>query len=73
MKKINILLIFISVMIITSACTKKEYSGKYVRWGDIRSGVSIEKLEKNNIPYKLKDNQISIPEDAFDDAITCCS
>lgn len=73
MKKMIIIFVCFSVMVITNACSKKEYTGKFVHWGDIRSGVNIEKLDKNNIPYKLKDNQVYIPEDAFNDATFCCS
>ncbi|WP_246277253.1 hypothetical protein [Neobacillus endophyticus] len=73
MKKKLLILVCIFVMAITSACEKKEYNGKYVHWGDIRSGLSIEKLKRNNIPYKLKANQVFIPEDAFDYALYCCS
>jgi flagellar biosynthesis/type III secretory pathway M-ring protein FliF/YscJ len=72
MKKIKILLVCISIMLITGAC-EKEYSGKFVPWGDIRTGLSIDKLKKNNIPYNVEENTILIPEDAFDDAIYCCS
>ncbi|WP_312476166.1 hypothetical protein [Neobacillus sp.] len=72
MKKIKILLVCILIVVITGAC-KKEYSGKYVLWGDIRTGLSVDKLKRNNIPYKVKEDIILIPEDAFDDAIYCCS
>lgn len=51
----------------------KGYNGKYVRWGDTVNSVNTDKLERNNIPYEVKDNKVYIPEDAFDKAIYCCS
>lgn len=69
MKKYYFLL-FSSAFFITSGCA---YNGEYVRWGDTVPVVDTDRLEKNNIPYKIKDNKVYIPEDAFDKAILCCS
>lgn len=52
---------------------QKGYSGDFIRWGDSIETVNTEKLERNNIPYEIKDNKVYIPEDAFDKAIWCCS
>lgn len=53
--------------------SQKGYSGKYIRWGDTVNSVNTDILEENNIPYKVKDNKVYIPEDAFNKAIYCCS
>lgn len=69
MKKYYFLLLS-SAIFITSGCG---YNGEYVSWGDTVPVVDTDRLEKNNIPYKIKDNKVYIPEDAFDKAILCCS
>nr|WP_087974893.1 hypothetical protein [Oceanobacillus rekensis] len=60
------------LFIFLSAC-QKEYSGEYIEWGEKTNSNAAELLEKNEIPYEIKDGIIYIPEDAFDDAIYCCS
>lgn len=72
MKKNYMTALFISMLIITSAC-QKEYGGKYIQWGDSEETVDTNRLEVNNIPYKVKNGRVYIPEDAFDKAIYCCS
>ncbi|WP_026560579.1 hypothetical protein [Bacillus sp. J37] len=69
MRKYYLLLLSFAIIII-SGC---RYNGEYVRWGDTVPVVDTDRLEKNNIPYKIKDNKVYIPEDAFDKAIFCCS
>ncbi|WP_078433592.1 hypothetical protein [Metabacillus halosaccharovorans] len=69
MRKYYLLLLSFAIIII-SGCG---YNGEYVRWGDTVPVVNTDRLEKNNIPYKIKDNKVYIPEDAFDKAIFCCS
>nr|WP_328701065.1 hypothetical protein [Aquibacillus kalidii] len=64
------LLIFI--LMITSAC-QKSYNGEYIQWGDSEKTVDTKSLEDSNIPYKIKNGRVYIPEDAFDKAIYCCS
>ncbi|MDI6534979.1 hypothetical protein QRE62_03420 (plasmid) [Bacillus mycoides] len=51
----------------------KGYSDKYIQWGDTVKSVDTNILERNNIPYKVKNNKVYIPEDAFNKAIMCCS
>ncbi|HFJ9319497.1 hypothetical protein CN324_29740 [Bacillus anthracis] len=72
MKKKLLLVFCLSILFILSGC-QKEYNGKYVQWGDTMESVNTDKLERNNIPYKVEGNKVYIPEDAFDDAIVCCS
>ncbi|GAB6427802.1 MULTISPECIES: hypothetical protein [Bacillus] len=72
MKKNLILIFCLSILFILSAC-QKEYKGKYVKWGDTVETVDTKRFERNNIPYKVEDNKVYVPEDAFDDAIVCCS
>lgn len=62
----------LAILFILSAC-QKEYKGKYVKWGDTVETVDTERFERNNIPYKVEGNKVYVPEDAFDDAIVCCS
>ncbi|MEI4623956.1 hypothetical protein KFD70_25660 [Bacillus pfraonensis] len=66
----NLFLCFV-IVIGVSACQK--YNGEYVQWGDTAKSVDIDKLERNDIPYKIKDNKVYIPEDAFDKATYCCT
>ncbi|PFR50701.1 hypothetical protein COK29_30595 [Bacillus cereus] len=44
-----------------------------MKWGDTVETVDTKGFERNNIPYKVEDNKVYVPEDAFDDAIVCCS
>jgi flagellar biosynthesis/type III secretory pathway M-ring protein FliF/YscJ len=72
LKKILITILCISILMIMSAC-QKEYDGEYIQWGDSEKTVDTNKLEENNIPYKIESGRVYIPEDAFDKAIYCCS
>jgi flagellar biosynthesis/type III secretory pathway M-ring protein FliF/YscJ len=65
-------ILLISIVMITSAC-QASYNGEYIKWGDSEKTVDTKRLEKNNIPYKIKDGRVYVPEDAFDKAIYCCS
>jgi hypothetical protein len=71
MKKLYFMMLLLSLLI-TSGCTM-EYKGEYIRWGDTVETVDTERLKENNIPFKIKDNKVYIPEDAFDKGIMCCS
>ncbi|WP_182201273.1 hypothetical protein [Paraliobacillus salinarum] len=75
MKKINkiIFSIILFFVLIIFLILNQGYDGKYIRWEEITNQVKLEALERNNIPYEIKDNIIYIPEDAFDKAIYCCS
>lgn len=55
--------------------TTRGYSGEYVQWGENNSVDSqyLDRLEENDIPYKIKDGNMYIPEDAIDDATLCCT
>ena len=64
--------LFISILMITSAC-QKSYNGEYIQWGDSEKTVDTKRLEENNIPYKIENGRVYVPEDAFDKAIFCCS
>lgn len=66
------LILLLSCVLLLSAC-KKEYSKDFVKWGEKTNSNTTELLEKNNIPYKIIDGMIYIPEDAFDHAIYCCA
>lgn len=72
MNKMIVVVLFLFLFTFVSAC-KKEYTGEYVEWGERTDSNTTELLEKNKIPYKIKDGIIYIPEDAFDKAINCCS
>ncbi|MFI8709402.1 hypothetical protein ACIGHG_20525 [Bacillus sp. NPDC077411] len=71
-KRIAFLFLCFSVLLVVFFYPKG-YSGKYVRWGDTVDSVNTGTLEKNHIPYKIKENKVYIPEDAFNKAIMCCS
>ncbi|WP_437438764.1 hypothetical protein [Bacillus rhizoplanae] len=71
-KRIVFLCLFFSILLIFYI-SQKGYSGKYIQWGDTVETVNTDQLERNNIPYKVKNNKVYIPEDAFDKAIMCCS
>jgi hypothetical protein len=72
LKKIYMTILLISILMITSACQKSN-NGEYIQWGDSEKTVDTKRLEDNNIPYKIKDGRVYVPEDAFDKAIYCCS
>lgn len=72
MKKVKIITLCISIVMITASC-QKEYEGEYVRWGDTVDNVNINKLKRNNIPYKVDVNKVFIPKDALDKAAYCCT
>lgn len=72
LKKIYMTVLLISILLITSAC-QKSTNGEFIQWGDSEKSVDTKRLEDNNIPYKMKDDRVYIPEDAFDKAIYCCS
>jgi len=53
---------------------KKSYTGEYIEFGELLSDSNTTtKLEESDIPYKIENNIIYIPEDAFDKAIYCCT
>ncbi|MGY0694975.1 hypothetical protein ACW2QC_19785 [Virgibacillus sp. FSP13] len=73
MKKIpGLLFCCFSLLIMLSAC-QMGYSDEYIEWGEQTNSNTTELLEENEIPYKINNEMIYIPEDAFDDAIFCCS
>ena len=72
LKKISMTILCLSIFMIISAC-QKEYDGKYIQWGDSEKTVDTNRLEENNIPYKIENGRVYVPEDAFDKAIFCCS
>ncbi|HDX9590419.1 TPA: hypothetical protein ROX98_003456 [Bacillus pseudomycoides] len=71
-KRIVFLCLSFSVILVVFFYTRG-YSGEFVQWSDSVNSVNTDILERNNIPYKIKDNKVYIPEDAFDKAIWCCS
>ncbi|MDA2637463.1 hypothetical protein PDQ79_23480 [Bacillus cereus] len=72
MKKVFIFLL-ICITVLTLYYFNKGYNGKYVRWGDSVETVNIKVLERNDIPYKIKNNKVYIPEDAISKATFCCT
>ncbi|MEC0276248.1 MULTISPECIES: hypothetical protein [Peribacillus] len=65
---------FTLITILTIVCgCQKNYTGEYEQWGDTVETVDTKKLKKNDIPYKIKDNKVFIPEDAERKAIFCCT
>ncbi|PEB53013.1 hypothetical protein CON65_15060 [Bacillus pseudomycoides] len=72
-KKRIVFLFFGFLILLVVFLYPKGYSGKYIQWGDTVESVDTNKLERNDIPYKVKNNKVYIPEDAFDKAIWCCS
>ncbi|PGX91579.1 hypothetical protein COE15_25175 [Bacillus cereus] len=74
MGKKKILFLFLGFLILFVVFLySKGYSDKYIQWGDTVESVDTNILEKNDIPYKVKNNKVYIPEDAFNKAIMCCS
>ncbi|MBF7156476.1 hypothetical protein [Bacillus albus] len=73
MKKKAIFFSLCFLIVIVVFFSLKGYSGKYVQWGDSIETVNTKTLKENNIPYKIKNNKVYIPEDAFDKATLCCS
>ncbi|MCY8931595.1 hypothetical protein [Bacillus atrophaeus] len=69
MKKLLMLLLVLSII---SAC-EKNYTGKYIQWGDTPTENNKKCLKDNHIPYKIENSKIYIPEDAFDKSINTCS
>ncbi|MRX73124.1 hypothetical protein GJU40_13325 [Bacillus lacus] len=70
MKLYIISMVTVLCLLILGGC-QKTYQGEYVQWGEGNTGT--EKLEENSIPYKIEEDQVYIPEDALDDAVSCCS
>ncbi|WP_163582181.1 hypothetical protein [Gracilibacillus saliphilus] len=63
---------FASLVLILSAC--QDYQGEYIKWSEqVDKEPLTDRLEENDIPYKIKDDIILIPEDAVNDAVNCCS
>jgi len=60
------------LFIFLSAC-QKEYSGEYIKRGEKTNSNATELLEENDIPFKIENGFIYIPEDAFEDSIFCCA
>lgn len=60
-------------MLIVTACGNNEESEDYIRWGDSIHTIDIERLEINDIPYKVENNIVYVRSDKFDRAILCCS
>ncbi|MFC5611458.1 hypothetical protein [Metabacillus niabensis] len=71
MKQIYFMMLFLALFI-TIGC-KKEYTGEYIQWGDSLETVDTDKLDSSDIPYKIENGKVYVPEDAFDKAILCCS
>jgi len=71
MKKFYFMMLSLSILY-ASGYTKN-YEGEYVRWGDTLDVIDTDKLKENNIRFKVEDNKVFIPENAYDDAIMCCS
>ncbi len=71
-KLILTLILIVSVILILSYC-QRNYSDNYVRWGDTIENVDLKKLERNNIPYKINNDKVFIPEDAVNKAVYCCT
>lgn len=74
----RLLMIFITIMVVVVIgiiySTQKEYTGEYVKFGELLSDSNTTtRLEESSIPFKIEDNIIYIPEDAFDKAIYCCT
>ncbi|MFP7226413.1 hypothetical protein [Priestia filamentosa] len=78
MKKFIIFLLCITALtiVIFTYLTTRGYSGEYVQLIGNNNSIYPEYLgllEENNIPYKVKNKKLYIPEDAFDKVIYCCS
>lgn len=68
MKKIKIKITIVFLFFLLLAC-QKEYKGDFVEFSDSTDTTILEKLEEYNIPYKVKENKVYIPEDAVRTAI----
>jgi flagellar biosynthesis/type III secretory pathway M-ring protein FliF/YscJ len=44
----------------------------YVHWGE-KTEIDIQRLTKNRIYFKVKDDNIYIPEDQLKNAVACCT
>ncbi|GEM00818.1 hypothetical protein SAMN05421839_10274 [Halolactibacillus halophilus] len=74
LKKFGLIFLAFLIVFLLFLDYKKEYTGDYAEWGELlKESNATELLEDNNIPYKIKDGIIYIPEDAFDKAIYCCA
>ncbi|WP_020062548.1 hypothetical protein [Bacillus sp. 123MFChir2] len=71
-KRIVFLCLSFSAILVVFFYTRG-YSGELVQWSDSVDSVNTDILERNNIPYEIKNNKVYIPKDAFDKAIWCCS
>ncbi|MED4074582.1 hypothetical protein P4602_25535 [Priestia endophytica] len=78
MKKFILFLLCITALTpaIFTYFTARGYRGEYVQLIGNNNSIYpeyLELLEDNNIPYKVKNEKLYIPEDAFDKVIYCCS
>lgn len=54
-----------------SACQKEE-NRKYVHWGEITENDK-KRLTENGIDFKVKNENLYIPEDQMKKAVACCT
>lgn len=73
MKKSIVFIACCVLLILTLAACQKKYYGEYIELGEKTNSNVTELMDKNDIPYKIENGIIYIPEDAFDDFIFCCS
>ncbi|MDM5299112.1 hypothetical protein QUF51_13135 [Bacillus pumilus] len=72
MKPLLIICASLTILSSLTSC-QKAFSGEYIQYGEILDGQSTKRLEQHEIPYRVREGIIYIPEDAFDQAIYCCS
>ncbi|WP_010093871.1 lipoprotein [Ornithinibacillus scapharcae] len=72
-KKYMVFFVWLIIILIILAAFEKKYYGKYTELGEHTNSNTTDLLDENEIPYKIENGIIYIPEDAFDDFIFCCS
>ncbi|MGG1697588.1 hypothetical protein [Bacillus zhangzhouensis] len=62
------------IMISCLTSCQKPFSGEYIEYGEVLGGSgTIKLLEQHEIPYRVREGVLYIPEDAVEQAVSCCS
>ena len=69
MKKQFVIITVIVILIMLSACNKEE---NYTYWTG-KTDNQIERLDKANIKYEIRDNEIWVKEKDMFKVVACCS
>ncbi|ANC77256.1 hypothetical protein ABE65_010750 [Fictibacillus phosphorivorans] len=64
-------MILVICVIFMTACEQNE-NREYVHWGE-KTEIDIQRLTNNRIDFKVKNDNIYIPEELLKNAVACCT